>query len=121
MCDFVFNYLLYGLYFCPERDEKYPSELLKRMAARAMHILWNSEKMYVLGKIYNKTQIRKLIVKKMTPDMLDDAIEFYLCFEENRTVHTLAHIILLTVICSKPYAEFIFNREKLKVKRCDVA
>lgn len=120
MCNCIFKYLLWEIYFCPQRDEKYSSDALKLKAMHAMYILWNSDKQYALGKVYDKKQIRKLIVQEMTPDMLDSAIEFYLCFKEP-SVFVLANLILITVIYSKPYAEFTFNRERIKSERCDVA
>lgn len=121
MSDYKFNYLLNELCFCPSRDRVYPSKRLKRKAKQALRILWNAEQMHILGKFYNKSEIQKLLIEEMTPDMLDEAIEFYSYCKGEKSVHQLAHQILYFVIFSETIADISYDRvKKIEERRAKI-
>lgn len=121
MEDYKLNYLLNELCFCPSRDNGYPSERLKQEAKQALCMLWNAEQMHILGKFYNKSEIQKLLIEEMTPDVLDDAIEFYTYCKGEKSVHHLAHQILYFVIFSETIADITYDRvQKIKERRAKI-
>ncbi len=118
MKNYEFNYLINELCFCPSRDNNYPSKRLKRKAKHALRILWNTELMNILGKFYNKLEIQKLLIEELTPDMLDEAIEFYSYCQGKKSVYNLAHYIMYYVIFSETLADISYDRhQKIKERR----
>ena len=118
MKDYKFNYLINELCFCPSRDNNYPSKRLKRKAKHALHILWNTELINILGKFYNKLEIQKLLIEELTLDMLDEAIEFYSYCQGEKSVYNLAHYIMYYVIFSETLADILYDRhQKIKERR----
>ena len=73
----IFNYYLDECYFHPERDVMYSSDTEKKLARKAMEILWNKTSMEVNGITYQNQEIRQKLVDEMMPEILDRAIEVY--------------------------------------------
>ena len=56
------------------KDKKYESDEIKQKALEAMVMLWNAENVEYDGYIYSQDMIRSMMLNKMMPEELDDAI-----------------------------------------------
>ncbi len=64
-------------YFHKERDKVFASETEKKLAKKAMILLWNKESIKVHDITYFNDKIRQKIIDEMMPEILDRAIEVY--------------------------------------------
>ena len=56
------------------KDKKYESDEIKQKAFEAMPMLWNADNVEYDGYIYSQDMIRNMMLNKMMPEELDDAI-----------------------------------------------
>ena len=56
------------------RDRKYENNDIKQKALEAMVMLWNADNVECCGHIYSQDMIRNMMLNKMMPEELDDAI-----------------------------------------------
>lgn len=94
-----FKEILDSCYFHPDRDSRYPSPEIKRLARQAMEKLWNSNQVTVDGICYGRTEIRDLLFSHMSPDNLDHAIGQFMKAESvNCPVPYLCTCIIASVV-----------------------
>jgi hypothetical protein len=94
------------------RDRKYENNDIKQKALEAMLMLWNADNVECCGYIYSQDMIRNMMLNKMMPEELDDAIK---CWKEHgeTSVEQLYHHLFLTVVLAN--ALELFH----KVMRCE--
>ena len=56
------------------KDKKYESNEIKQKALEAMLMLWNADNVEYDGYVYSQDMIRNMMLNKMMPEELDDAI-----------------------------------------------
>ena len=106
-----FCYYLDECYFHPERDKEFTSETEKKLARKAMELLWNKESFKVNEVTYSNEEIRKKLLDEMMPEILDRAVEVYRKAEgvKSETPY-LAGCIFRTLIDYDSYIERIFRQ-----------
>ena len=94
------------------RDRKYENAEIEQKALEAMLMLWNADNVEYCGYIYSQDMIRNMMLNKMMPEELDDAIK---CWKEHgeTSVEQLYHHLFLTVVLAN--ALELFH----KVMRCE--
>ena len=94
------------------RDRKYENNDIKQKALEAMLMLWNADNVEYCGYIYSQDMIRNMMLNKMMPEELDDAIK---CWKEHgeTSAEQLYHHLFLTVVLAN--ALELFH----KVMRCE--
>ena len=105
-----FFFLLSACYFHPER--KYSSEEVKELAKQAMISLWQRKSITVWSIKFEHEYIRDIIINKMMPEELDDAIRRWKEHGET-SAEQLYHQLFLTVVLAN--ALELFH----KVMRCE--
>ena len=82
------------------RDRKYECGDIKQKALEAMLMLWNADNVECCGYIYSQDMIRNMMLNKMMPEELDDAIK---CWKEHgeTSVEQLYHHLFLVQECVK--------------------
>ena len=94
------------------RDRKYENNDIKQKALEAMLMLWNADNVECYGYIYSQEMIRNIMLNKMMPEELDDAIRRWK--EHGGTsVEQLYRQLFLTVVLAN--ALELFH----KVMRCE--
>ena len=106
-----FYYYLDECYFHPERDKEFSSETEKKLARKAMELLWNKPSIVVNEITYSNQEIRKKLIDEMMPEILDRAVEVY---REAKNVKSesayLASCIFRTLIDYDAYIERLFRQ-----------
>ena len=106
-----FNYYLDECYFHPERDKEFSSETEKKLARKAMELLWNKEIIKVNNVTYSNEEIRQKLLDEMMPEILDRAVEVY---RNSKGVKSetpyLAGCIFRTLIDYDAYIERLFRQ-----------
>ena len=104
-----FYYYLDECYFHPERDKDFSSETEKKLARKAMKLLWNKESIKVNNVTYSNEEIRQKLLDEMMPEILDRAVEVYRNAEgvKSETPY-LAGCIFRTLIDYDAYIERLF-------------
>lgn len=94
------------------RDRKYENAEIKQKALEAMLMLWNADNVECYGYIYSQDMIRNMMLNKMMPEELDDAIR---CWKEHGETNAeqLYRQLFLTVVLAN--ALELFH----KVMRCE--
>ncbi len=106
-----FKYYLDECYFHPERDKKFLSETEKKLARKAMELLWNKESIKVHDIIYSNEEIRQKLLDEMMPEILDRAVEVYLEAKDVKSeTPYLAGCIFRTLIDYDAYIERLFRQ-----------
>ena len=102
--------VLKACYF--HKDRKYENNDIKQKALEAMLMLWNADNVECCGYIYSQDMIRNMMLNKMMPEELDDAIK---CWKEHgeTSVEQLYHHLFLIVVLAN--ALELFH----KVMRCE--
>ncbi len=105
-----FYYYLDECYFHPERDKEFSSETEKKLARKAMELLWNKESINVNNVTYSNEEIRQKLLDEMMPEILDRAVEVYRKAEgvKSETPY-LAGCIFRTLIDYDAYIERLFR------------
>ncbi len=79
------------------KDRKYENIEIKQKALEAMLMLWNADNVECCGHVYSQDMIRNMMLNKMMPEELDDAIRRWK--ESGGTsVGQLAYHLFLTVV-----------------------
>ena len=86
-------------------DRKYESDEVKQKAFDAMLLLWNSDNMNCCGYIYTQEMIRHVMLNKMMPRDLDEAIKWWKKFGET-SVDGLCQDLLLAVVIKNSFDLF---------------
>ena len=94
------------------RDRKYENAEIKQKALEAMLMLWNADNIECCGRIYSQDMIRNMMLNRMMPEELDDAIRRWKGNGET-SVEQLYHHLFLTVVLAN--ALELFH----KVMRCE--
>ena len=94
------------------KDRKYENAEIKQKALEAMLMLWNADNVECCGYIYSQDMIRNMMLNKMMPEELDDAIRRWKGNGET-SVEQLYHHLFLTVVLAN--ALELFH----KVMRCE--
>ena len=106
-----FNYYLDECYFHPERDKEFSSKTEKKLARKAMELLWNKESIKVNNVTYSNEEIRQKLLDEMMPEILDRAVEVY---RDSKGVKSetayLASCIFRTLIDYDAYIERLFRQ-----------
>lgn len=84
---------------------KYESDEVKQKAFDAMLLLWNSDNMNCCGYIYTQELIRHVMLNKMMPRDLDEAIKWWKKFGET-SVDDLCQDLLLAVVLKNSFDLF---------------
>ena len=106
-----FKYYLDECYFHPERDKKYPSEAVRKLARKAMEMLWDKSEITVEGITYTNEQIQRKLIDEMMPEILDRAVEVYLQAKNVKCESAyLSSCIFRTLINYDAYIERLFNQ-----------
>ena len=107
----TFLHLLRECYFHPSRDAEFPSPEMKCMAQDAMLLLWEKDMIILLGKIYGRSKIRSIIIERMLPEHLDNAVNFFVHSKELTTVDHLAELIFACVVHSGTVTDIQFEHD----------
>lgn len=106
-----FKYYLNECYFHPERDKGFSSETEKKLARKAMELLWNKQSVEANKATYSNEEIRQKLLDEMMPEILDRALEVY---REAKGVKSetayLAGCIFRTLIDYDAYIERLFRQ-----------
>ena len=94
------------------KDRKYENAEIKQKALEAMLMLWNADNVECCGYIYSQDMIRNMMLNKMMPEELDDAIRRWKEHGET-TVEQLYRQLFFTVVLAN--ALELFH----KVMRCE--
>ena len=106
-----FTYYLDECYFHPERDKEFSSETEKKLARKAMELLWNKESIKVNNVTYSNEEIRQKLLDEMMPEILDRAVEVYRKAEGVKSESPyLAGCIFRTLIDYDAYIERLFRQ-----------
>lgn len=106
-----FYYYLDECYFHTERDKEYSSKTEKKLARKAMELLWNKQEIKIDGIIYPNEEIRQKLLNEMMPEILDRAIEVYRSAKNVKYESAyLATCIIGTLINYDTYIERLFNQ-----------
>ena len=102
------------------RDRKYENNDIKQKALEAMVMLWNADNVECCGHIYSQDMIRNMMLNKMMPEELDDAIK---CWKENgeTSVEQLYHHLFLTVVLANALELFhkVMRGESIPIE-CEI-
>lgn len=101
---------LQTIYFC--KDRKYECSDIKQKALEAMLMLWNADNVECCGYIYSQDMIRNMMLNKMMPEELDDAIRRWKGNGETSVEQLYYHLFLTVVLAN---ALELFH----KVMRCE--
>ena len=106
-----FYYYLDECYFHPGRDKEFSSEIEKKLARKAMELLWNKESIKVNNVTYSNEEIRQKLLDEMMPEILDRAVEVYRKAEGVKSESPyLAGCIFRTLIDYDAYIERLFRQ-----------
>ena len=94
------------------KDRKYESDEIKHKALEAMLMLWNADNIEYDGYVYSQDMIRNMMLNKMMPEELDDAIRRWKEHGET-SAEQLYRQLFLTVVLAN--ALELFH----KVMRCE--
>ena len=94
------------------KDRKYENNNIKQKALEAMLMLWNADNVECCGYIYSQDMIRNMMLNKMMPEELDDAIRRWKEHGET-SAEQLNRQLFLTVVLAN--ALELFH----KVMRCE--
>ena len=103
--------LLRKCYFHPSRDKSFPSPEIKRMAHTAMLLLWEKISVRLFGKTYRRKQIRQVILGRMMPEHLDQAVNFFIHSQDLTTADHLAELIFAFALHGDTLTEILFDRD----------
>ena len=110
-CYRTFLRLLRECYFHPSRNAKFPSPEIKRVARSAMLRLWEKDVIFLLGKVYGRKKIRRIIIQQMMPEHRDNAVNFFVHSKELTTVDQLAELIFASVVHGGTVIDIQFERD----------
>ena len=94
------------------RDRKYENNDIKQKALEAMLMLWNADNVKCCGYTYSQDVIRNMMLNKMMPEELDDAIRRWKEHGETSTEQLYRQLFLTVVLAN---ALELFH----KVMRCE--
>lgn len=94
------------------KDRKYENAEIKQKALEAMLMLWNADNVECCGYTYSQDMIRNMMLNKMMPEELDDAIRRWKEHGET-SAEQLYRQLFLTVVLAN--ALELFH----KVMRCE--
>ena len=102
------------------KDRKYENNEIKQKALEAMLMLWNADNVECCGYIYSQDMIRNMMLNKMMPEELDDAIRRWK--EHGGTsVGQLAYHLFLTVVLANALELFhkVMRGESIPIE-CEI-
>lgn len=82
------------------RDRKYENKDIKQKALEAMLMLWNADNVECCGYIYSQDMIRNMMLNKMMPEELDDAIRRWKEHGETNTEQLYRQLFLTVVLAN---------------------
>ena len=85
-------------YFHSER--KYENAEIKQKALEAMLMLWNADNVECCGYIYSQDMIRNMMLNKMMPEELDDAIRRWKEHGETNAEQLYRQLFLTVVLAN---------------------
>ena len=102
------------------KDRKYENNDIKQKALEAILMLWNADNVGCCGYIYSQEMIRNMMLNKMMPEELDDAIK---CWKENgeTSVEQLYQHLFLTVVLANALELFykVMRGESIPIE-CEI-
>ena len=102
------------------RDRKYENNDIKQKALEAMLMLWNADNVECCGYIYSQDMIRNMMLNKMMPEELDDAIRRWKGNGET-SAEQLYHHLFLTVVLANALELFhkVMRGESIPIE-CEI-
>ena len=82
------------------RDRKYENNDIKQKALEAMLMLWNADNVECCGYIYSQDMIRNMMLNKMMPEELDDAIRRWKEHGETNAEQLYRQLFLTVVLAN---------------------
>ena len=82
------------------RDRKYGNAEIKQKALEAMLMLWNADNVECCGYIYSQDMIRNMMLNKMMPEELDDAIRRWKEHGETNAEQLYRQLFLTVVLAN---------------------
>ena len=98
------------------KDRKYECGDIKQKALEAMLMLWNADNVECCGYIYSQDMIRNMMLNKMMPEELDDAIRRWKEHGETNAEQLYRQLFLTVVIANALECESIPIECEIKVK-----
>ena len=98
------------------KDRKYENAEIKQKALEAMLMLWNADNVECCGYIYSQDMIRNMMLNKMMPEELDDAIRRWKEHGETNAEQLYRQLFLTVVIANALECESIPIECEIKVK-----
>ena len=102
------------------KDRKYENNEIKQKALEAMLMLWNADNIEYDGYIYSQDMIRNMMLNKMMPEELDDAIR-RLKEHGGTSVGQLCHHLFVTVVLANALELFhkVMRGESIPIE-CEI-
>ena len=102
------------------KDKKYESDEIKQKALEAMVMLWNAENVEYDGYIYSQDMIRNMMLNKMMPEELDDAIRSWKEYG-GTSAGQLCHHLFVTVVLANALELFhkVMSGESIPIE-CEI-
>ena len=102
------------------KDRKYENAEIKQKALEAMLMLWNADNVECCGYTYSQDMIRNMMLNKMMPEELDDAIRRWKGNGET-SAEQLYHHLFLTVVLANALELFhkVMRGESIPIE-CEI-